>query len=163
MSFAMIDIVFGLIVLFFAIEASLKGFVREFFTKLAFLLGLAAAVLFYDQAARIIFRYVPYQFLAQILGFLVIFIIVYLVVRIVQQCIGVLFRNDIMAGLNKALGFFLGIAEGVFIVAACLILLRAQPWFSADGLLRGSFFLHILEPLLAQPEYYVNTVIDSVS
>ncbi len=163
MNFATIDIFFVVIILGFAIAAYIKGFIDELFTKLAFLLGLIGAVLLYDRTAPFIYSYVPNVFAAQILGFLAVFIVVYLVVRIVQKFIGVFFQNDILAGLNKALGFFLGIAEGIFIVAACLILMNMQPWVSVDGILQDSFFVRILAPLLADPKQYMDIVINSVA
>ena len=67
-----------------------------------------------------------------------------------------MFQSDIMSGLNRAMGFLLGIIEGILIVAVILIVLNTQPWFDTTELLGNSFFAKILAGIISQPVDYVN-------
>ncbi|MEE0998446.1 MAG: CvpA family protein, partial [Treponemataceae bacterium] len=90
-----------------------------------------------------------------------IFIVVYLIVRIIQQCLKNCFESDIMKGLDRALGFFFGVVEGIVYVGLILVILYAQPWFDATGVLQNSFFHNLLDGMLVVPTNYIrNTVIN---
>ena len=88
--------------------------------------------------------------------FVLLFIVTFLLVKIFQHIIGSFFQSEIMNGLNRALGFFLGAFEGLLVVAVILIALNAQPWFDVAGLLGDSFFANIMSGIIAQPVQYVN-------
>jgi membrane protein required for colicin V production len=126
--------------LFFAINAAIKGLIHEVFTKAAFFLGIFGGLLFKNRLAPYFVPYTKNELVAQIIAFVLIFIGVYNLLRLIQQIVAKLFENDIMSGLNKALGFFFGIAEGLVIVGFVLFLLHAQPWIDVTDLLNGSFF-----------------------
>lgn len=140
MSMAIIDIVFLIIIGFLAINGAIKGFIAELFGKAAFIVGLLVGILFYDLMANFLSQWIDVSFFAQIIGFLLLFIITFLIIKVVQHLLGGIFKGDILGSLNKALGFFLGLAEGVLIVAVCLLILHAQPLLETDSLLQKSFF-----------------------
>ena len=96
------------------------------------------------------------EFFAQAVAFILLFIATYLLVKIIQHIVGTLFKSDIMSGLNRAMGFLLGIIEGILIVAVILIVLNTQPWFDTTELLGNSFFAKILAGIISQPADYVN-------
>ncbi|AEE16580.1 CvpA family protein [Treponema brennaborense] len=156
MTFAFIDAVFAVIILACAINGTIKGFVAELFGKAAVILGLVVAVIFYGNLVPYVGKWISADFLAQVVSFVLIFIVTYLSVRIVQHFIGGFFQGDILSGLNRALGFFLGIAEGLIITAVVIILLYAQPWIDIDGLFRGSFFHELLKGFVTEPIRYVS-------
>ena len=156
MTFAFIDIVFAVIILAMAISATVKGFVVELFGKAAFVLGLLVAVMFYGKLYPFIVKWISVEFFAQAVAFILLFIATYLLVKIIQHIVGTLFKSDIMSGLNRAMGFLLGIIEGILIVAVILIVLNTQPWFDTTELLGNSFFAKILAGIISQPADYVN-------
>lgn len=137
---AIIDIVFLIIIGVLAINGAIKGFIAELFGKAAFLVGLLVGILFYDVVAAFLSQWIDVPFFAQIIGFLLLFVITFLIIKVLQHLLGGIFKGDILGSLNKALGFFLGLAEGVLIVAVCLFVLHAQPWLETASLLQGSFF-----------------------
>jgi len=146
-----IDVVFILIILYCTIDATVKGFIHEFFSKTAFVLGIFLASMFFQKLSGFIDPFIKIALLSKVIAFLIIFILVYLVVRIIQQCIKNSFESDIMKGLDRALGFLFGLVEGVVIVCFVLTLLYAQPWFNVDNLLQDSFFHNFLGKFLAAP------------
>ena len=157
MSLAVIDIVFLILIFVMAIKGTVNGFIAELFGKAAFLVGLLAGVLFYNDLAGVLVQWISVDFLAQIVSFLLLFILTFLVIKILQHLLGGLFRGDILGSLNKALGFFLGLAEGVLIVAVILLVLHIQPWIQVDSLLRGSLFAEGFAGPLSQSLELVGT------
>ncbi|MDR3312816.1 MAG: CvpA family protein [Spirochaetaceae bacterium] len=146
MTFALVDLPFLVLLLYISLNATYTGLIREVFTKAAFALGLLGGLLFRSQVTSYLESAVKSPFARQILAFLLVFIGIYLVVRIIQHFVSRLFENDIMSGLNRALGFFFGIAESLAVIAAILVLLYAQPWFDTDKVLGldHSFFVRIV-------------------
>lgn len=151
MTFNFLDIVFCIIILFIAIHGTVNGFVKEFFSKVALVLGVFVSVLFYAKLTPYINRYMNSDFVSQILSFILIFVLVYLLVRLIQHFVGSFFSGDILKGLDRALGFFFGIAEGLLLVCVVLIVFYAQPWFDISHLLTDSFFHSLLKNILAEP------------
>lgn len=160
MTFNFLDIVFIVIILFIAIHGAVNGFIKELFGKAALALGVLAAVMFYAKLMPYINRHIKSAFVSQILAFLLIFVFVYLIVRLVQHFVGAFFSGDILQGLDRALGFFFGAAEGILLVFFVLVLLYAQPWFKVGPLVDKSFFHTVLEKFLAKP---VNRVQDFIA
>ena len=148
MNLAIIDVVFCVLILVLAINGAAKGFIAELFGKAAFLGGLVLGFLFCNSLAQVLIQWISVVILAQILSFLLIFVVTFLVIKILQHILGGLFKGDILGSLDRALGFFLGLAEGVLLVVLVLFVLHAQPWIDTTELLRGSFFDRLLvEPV----------------
>ncbi len=151
MTFNLVDIIFIAIILLIAIQASVSGFIKEFFSKVAIVVGVLMAVIFYNKLSPFLLEFIKNDFASQILSFILIFILAYLVVKLIQHFIGNLFSGEILKGLDRVLGFFFGAIEGLLIVCIILILFYAQPWFSTDAMLQDSFFHRALHEILATP------------
>ncbi|MBR2362040.1 MAG: CvpA family protein [Spirochaetaceae bacterium] len=156
MTFAIIDIVFLIIILVMAIKGAVNGFIAEVFGKAAFLVGLLVGVLFYNDLAVVLVQWISVVFLAQVVSFLLLFILTFLLIKVIQHVLGGIFKGDILGSLNRALGFFLGLAEGVLIVAMILLVLHVQPWIQVDSLLAGSFVDALFASPLNQSVEFVN-------
>lgn len=148
MSFTILDVIFIFIILLFAIIAAAKGFVKELFNKAALIVGILLGCLFAKKLQPYI-TFVNNSGLALIVAFLLIFMVVFLIIQIVKTIVGRAFEGEIMKGMDRSLGFFLGILEGFIVVMFILILLEAQPFFPTDEILGRSFFYNILAPLLS--------------
>ena len=83
-----------------------------------------------------------------LLAFLLIFMLVFLILQIIKTIIGHAFDTEIMGGLDKALGFFFGIIEGLAVVMLILVLLSVQPFIPMDNAFATSFFFRLLSPLI---------------
>jgi membrane protein required for colicin V production len=162
MTFAFIDVIFLVIIFFCAIDATIHGFLHEFFTKAAFLLGIFVASMFFKKLSEFINPFIKIQLLSKIIAFALIFIVVYLIVRIIQQCLKNCFESDIMKGLDRGLGFLFGVVEGLVYVGLILVVLYAQPWFNVNGLLDKSFFHNLLGALLSAPADSLRSMVINV-
>lgn len=146
--FNVIDIIFILIILVFSIIATAKGFVKEIFNKASWILGIVFGVIFCKKLSPFLEGFVKSETLRTICAFLLIFMVVFLILQIIKTIIHNAFDTEIMGGLDKALGFFFGIIEGLAVVMLIIVLLSIQPFFPTEAIFGNSFFFNLLAPLL---------------
>ena len=152
MSFEVIDIVFALLVVIAAIRGAFRGFITEVGSMAALILGFGAAIIFYKPVALLLDKQFGPTFWNQLIAFLVLFLLGYLLVKLVQRMLQNVIERLNLDRLDSALGFFLGIAEGLLVVGVALFVINWQPFFDPKGLLGSSFFARVLFPVLPSPE-----------
>lgn len=138
MKIGLLDCIFFVVILIFAVSASVKGFIREILGKAAWILSVILSILFYDEISLYFANKIENQTLRYILAFCCIFLVVFLVVKVIEMILSKIFSGEITGGMNKALGFLLGIAEGFVLVFAVLFIFQAQPWIDFSGITRDS-------------------------
>lgn len=146
--FNVIDIFFIIIILVCAIITAAKGFVREIFNKISLIAGIVLGCLFAKKLQPYLVSVVKSEFFALLVAFLLIFMVVFLIIQIIKTIIGHAFEGDIMKGLDKSLGFFLGIAEGIAIVMFIIIIANLQTIVPVEGIFNGSFFYNLIKPII---------------
>lgn len=147
MNFTVIDWFFSVIVVIFSIIGLSKGFIDNIFGKLAWILAIVCGCLFYDDAATLILSSVDNSFLQKVLAFLIVFVCVFLVIKIIQSIISKIFEWNILKSLDRTLGFFFGIIEGLVVVGLFIFLLSVQPFFSTEKLFENSFFYGLVNSI----------------
>ena len=157
MQVAGIDIVFGIIVLILAFRAAIRGFVKELLGTAALILGITVAVVGSGMVAQLIEQYTGPTIWSQVIAFLVLFLVVYLVVKIFEGALNRLIERIHLDQLDHALGFFLGILEGLLIVFIALLLIQIQPFFDPQALVAGSLFARIMVPFLPFASEFFST------
>lgn len=141
------------------VRTTLAGFIAEFFSKAAVIVGAAGAVILYRQLVPFIESAAGDVLFPEIIAFLSIFLVLYLAVKLVQNFAGNIFQGDSLANLDRALGFFLGLVEGLLVVAVILIAMRMQPWFDFSSVTKGSVFMRLLDPFLSAPRELIHGII----
>lgn len=144
MEFAILDIIFVVILLITTIRTTIKGFISEVMTLAALILGVAAAVLFLKLGTRLIDTYFGQSNWNQVIAFLIIFLVVYIVVKIFEGGLKKLFEQLNLGSLDRALGFFLGVLEGVLLIALIIIALKIQPFFDMAAAIDDSYIAGIV-------------------
>ncbi len=148
-----IDIIFLIILVISIIRVTVKGFIDEFFSKAAVIVGAIVAVLFYKLLSPAIASLLNDSFLSPVVSFLILFLATYLVIKLLQVLIGSLFENESLRNLDKALGSFLGLIEGILIIIIILMILNLQPFFDTNELLGNSIFAEILSPFVFEVNF----------
>lgn len=147
-----IDICFFVLILVLGIMALMKGFVKELFSKISVFGGLAAGIFFAPKLEP----YVRDSFavvakISMVVSFFLIFIVVFLVICIIQHFVEKAFEGEIMKGLDRSLGFFIGVLEGFILVTFIIALLKYQTFYKCDTLLENSLFNKLLGNLFTIP------------
>lgn len=138
MQLAPLDIFFLALIGVASIRAAYRGFVAEVMSVASLVVGIGAAVLLSGRAAALIAQKMGPSVWNKVIAFLVIFILAYLIVKTVERWLEGAVESLSLGGLDHALGFFLGIAEGLLFVAVIVLVLQIQPFFKIDGVLRSS-------------------------
>ena len=147
MSFTVIDWIFSVVIIIFALSGLLKGFIDNIFGKLACILGIIFACIFYDDAAEIVLNGIGNQAVQNILGFILVFTVVFLVIKIIQSIISRIFSFSILNSLDRTLGFLFGIVEGLAVVGLVIFILLFQPFISMESLFDNSFYFNLLNAI----------------
>lgn|SRR5574344_288588 len=158
MNFTVVDFFYLAIILMFAIIAACNGFIKELFSKLAFIAGIITAIFLTGWLSGYLARIIKNRTADTIIACILLFAAAYLLVSIIQHIFSGVFGGDILKGLDRTLGFFFGAAEGIVIVAAVLIFVSSQPWFKLSVLTENSFFYGILKPIIARPIHSLSGV-----
>ena len=140
----MIDWIFSLIILVFAISGVVKGFIDNVFGKLAFIAGILLGYLFYKDLALVLLKDVKVAVVANVIAFLLVFTVTFLAIKIVQMIVAKVFEWSILNSLDSSLGFFFGIVEGGAVICLIIFILTAQPFFSVQQLFDGSFYYNLV-------------------
>ncbi|ULQ59817.1 CvpA family protein [Brucepastera parasyntrophica] len=157
--FSVFDLVLLIIIIIMIIKVTISGFIQEFFSKAAVIIGAIGAIIFYKPLTPVVIKITGTNTLAEIVAFLVIFLVLYIVIKILQRIMHAVFRGESMTNLDRALGFFLGLVEGLLIVTVLLLLIRVQPWFDLSFITDGSLFVRLLDPLLAEAAFKVPDIL----
>ncbi len=142
------DLVFFAVLIFFIIKVTVRGFIAEFFSKAAVIVGALIAVVFYKLLTPLITQLLGPKALSPIIAFLILFLSSYLVIKLVEVLLGSLFSSKSLKSLDRALGFFLGLIEGLLIIAILLMIITIQPFAEPGIVLDDSIFAKLLSPFL---------------
>lgn len=148
MTFTIIDWIFAVVIAIFAIIGLSKGFIDNIFGKLAWILAVICGCFFYDDAAQLVLGSIENQILKSVVAFLMVFVFVFLIVKLVQVIVAKIFEWNILKSLDRTLGFFFGIVEGLVVVGLIIFLFTVQPFFSTERLFEGSFFYGLINSIL---------------
>lgn len=146
------DIVFGVVLLLAAVRCAFRGFIAEVMSMAALILGIGLAVLFSGTAAGYLEPYLGESLWNQVIGFLGIFLLVYLVVKIFEGALHRLFEKVRLERLDRALGFVLGVAEGLLVVSIAIILIYLQPFVPPERIVGNSIVTTVILRVLPLTE-----------
>ena len=148
MIFGYLDIALGLVLIFATVRGIFRGFVSEFLSMAAIILGVAVAVMFSKPVAVALSGTLGESAWVQIIAFLGLFIITYLAVKLLEGFLHSGVEKLSLKNLDRVLGFLLGIVEGFLLASVILIVLVIQPFFDTAELLNDSYIARLLLPLL---------------
>lgn len=143
-----LDVIFAVIIVVAVIRCVYRGFIAEVLSAAALLMGILCAVLFTAPAARLLEKYAGIENASEIIAFLAVFLLVYILIKISEGLLHRLFEALHLEKLDRALGFFLGLVEGILVCAVVCFVLSVQPFFDTGKLLEESVFANILLGIL---------------
>ncbi|MDR0601318.1 MAG: CvpA family protein [Treponema sp.] len=148
---AVIDIIFAVLIIIFTVRCYLRGFIGELLSMTALVLGLLASLFFYKNGAVFIReRFMPgVGVIPEILAFVILFLVVFIAVKIVEHLLRDIIEGIRLGNVDRFLGIFFGIAEGIVVVSLVLFVLSIQPVFNAHSILEKSLFARILLPFIS--------------
>ena len=146
-----IDYISSAVILILSFRGVYKGFVSELLSMASIILGVGAAVLFsgvFTDSLEKVWGKSNWNF---IVAFLIIFLLVYIIAKIFEGLLHRLFEALHLEKLDRVLGFFLGVGEGILVITIVLFVLMWQPIFDSTSLIQNSLFAQLLLPLMPPP------------
>ncbi|MDR2501095.1 MAG: CvpA family protein [Treponema sp.] len=144
-----IDIIFSALILIFVIRCALRGFLEEALSMAALVFGAAFAFFFHKAGADFIReRFIGGRILPELLAFTGLFLILFLAVKVLEYILRDILNRIDLGGVNRFLGIFFGLLEGLCLVSFILFILSVQPLFDAEHLLSNSLFARLLFPVI---------------
>jgi membrane protein required for colicin V production len=143
-----LDIVFAVIMLVAVIRCVYRGFITEIHSVAALIAGVVVAILLAKPVARLLEEHIGIANWTTVVAFLAVFLTVYIVVKISEGLIHRIFEKLQLDRLDRALGFFLGIIEGILIIGVIVFALEIQPFFDVTELLEESYIAGLMYRLL---------------
>ena len=150
MGIAGIDIVFLVIIGISFLRCAVRGFISELLSMAALIFGLMFAIFFFKNTAVLVREwFMPnVKIVPEVISFIALFVIVYILVKIIEMALKSIIEGIQLGGLDRLLGAFLGIVEGIIIICLILFLMHIQRFFNPDPILEKSIFAQILLPLI---------------
>ena len=150
MYIAIVDIVIVGIIALLALRCAIKGFVSELLSMAALVFGLLFAIFFFRRAAVVVGeRFLPdMQILAEIITFAILFITVFVLIKLLELLLKSIIGKIKLTGVDRFLGFFYGIVEGIVVVYLLLFLINIQPFIEPDLILGRSLLAGKLMQLI---------------
>jgi membrane protein required for colicin V production len=148
--FAYLDIILTVIALVLVFRGITQGFVREFFSLGAIIIGGLGALLFHGHVSTFLRDnyLVNVWGVPELLGFVSVFLVFFIVCKILQKILNDIINGLRLTGLNKLLGGILGFVEGIVLIFLVLFIMSVQPIFDVSGILGSSLFANMVLPLI---------------
>jgi membrane protein required for colicin V production len=160
MSYAIVDIVFTMLIIIIVVRTALRGFVEEIFGVAWLILGLLFAVNFYKKGAAFLRTKIlqDVKILPEVLTFIALFLIVFIIVKIITFILKDIVDKINLGGVDHFLGALFGVFEGLFVVSLVIFIINLQPLFDKNTVLKNSIYYQFLsgnvktvEEMLAKP------------
>ena len=148
MILSILDVIFIIILLITSVRCTFRGFVTEILSFAAVILGVIIAVLLNHMATVWIENFAGQVMWSNIAAFLIIFLVVYLVVKIFEGALYRLLEIIDLDNLDRALGFFLGLLEGIILIVLIVFVLSIQPFFDPSIVMEDSKFSALILKIL---------------
>jgi membrane protein required for colicin V production len=148
MILSILDIIFIIILLITSIRCTFRGFVTEVLSFAAVIMGVIVAVLLTPMVTVWIEKFAGQVMWSNIAAFLIIFLVVYLVVKIFEGALYRLLERINLDNLDRALGFFLGLLEGIILIVLIVFILSIQPFFDPSIVMEDSKFSALILKIL---------------
>ena len=148
MNWAIIDIVFIILILMSSFRGAFIGMVSEILSIAALFISLLLATVFYADGARWIQARSSLEEGTFILAFTGIFLVCYIAFKMLQKGITHIINETPFESVDKLLGFFFGILEGILLSFLLVYLLNFQTLFDISGIIKGSEVIPYMERIM---------------
>jgi len=139
------DIVLLFLSLFLIIKATFNGFIKELISTASLFLGIGIATVNNDMMHGFLADKIENEMLLEIISFFIIFIIVFVILKIIENIFNAIIKQLGLKGLDRFLGFFLGLIEAIILVFFIIIILNKQNIIDMSDFLNNNFLNNLIK------------------
>lgn len=126
----------------------LRGFIKEVFSLVVWAAAFVVSYRFAGDVAMLMEPHVSLPSARTAIGFIGLFIVVLVIGGLINYLLGRLVQSTGLSGTDRLLGGFFGVARGVALVVAAILVTGFTP-LPADGWWKESRLIHSFMPLVA--------------
>ncbi len=127
MTFTPIDILIFIVLLYFTINGTRKGFIKEISRLVSIVIGLILANKFSPTIKPLLEEWVSYEPALYVISYFIIFISIVIVFGIIASVLQKFFEMILLGWLNRLLGTLLGLLKGLIIISLFIFFMEAIP------------------------------------
>lgn len=127
MNLNILDIIFIVVIVTSVVFGFVKGFIRELFSLVFFIIAVVLSFLYYFEAGNVFLKQIKNRDMANFVGFILIFISVLLVGSLVTHVIKRIFVIGPLKSIDRILGGAFGLLRGILISAILVFGLISFP------------------------------------
>ncbi|GAB1484414.1 hypothetical protein MASR2M78_32320 [Treponema sp.] len=109
MTFTTIDIIFASLVLILVVRCTLRGFVEEFMSMAAILIGVLLAVFFFQRGGAFLTERFGIKILPGLIAFVALFAIGFVIIKILERILADIVERIRLGSVNRLLGLVLSL------------------------------------------------------
>ena len=155
-----IDIFFTAIILFMTIKAIFRGFIAEMMGIASIGMGIILGVLLSPVLGTFIGNNFGVSNWNRVIAFLVIFLASYLIIKIFENGLGALVDKIHLDKLDRALGLFFGIVEGIVIIIIVVFVIEVQPLIDTQKVEDESFYIQMIHRFMPEGQNFLDESLD---
>lgn len=150
MNIETIDIILGALFIIFVLRCTLRGFVEEFMSVAAIVLGLIVGFLLFKNGADYLQTKIGLTVFPELAAFVLLFVGTFVVIKILEVILHDIIERIHINSMDHIFGLLLGFVEGALIISLILLILTYQPLFDSSSLLQKSWFAKLLLPIIGE-------------
>lgn len=134
-----LDIIFGGVVLLFAVRGLSTGLVRQTMAVARIVVSVIGATMFTQKMLPLISRVVENQHWRWVLAFAILFFGIWIITLFIEAVLISLIRTIKMTALDRIMGFVLGGVCGIVLCVVITMILLSQPFVDVSSLFNRSY------------------------
>ncbi len=123
--------------------------------------GILLGVLFSSLLGTFISNNFGHSNWNQVIAFLIIFLVSYLLMKIFENGLNALVDKINLDKLDKSLGLFFGIIEGVALVMIIVFVIEVQPLINTERIESDSWFIQTIHKFMPDGQTIINDTLDA--
>jgi membrane protein required for colicin V production len=156
-----IDVFFTIVILFMTIKAIIRGFVSEFMGLAGIGLGVLLGVLFSSLLGNFISENFGHSNWNQVIAFLIIFLVSYVLIKVFENGLNALVDKINLDKLDKSLGLFFGIIEGIALVMIMVFIIEVQPLINTEKVEADSWYIQTIHKFMPDGQVLLDETMDA--
>ncbi len=156
-----LDIILGIIFLYFFIRGFKKGFIKQTSSILGIIIALIIAIKYYEQFQLFLTDFIDVSLpLLQFISFAIIFIIMNLIIHIIGMIIKNIIDIIFLEPVDHFLGGVLGLVKGVLLCYLFVLILDQIPYTQVTKAVESSYLAGNLLKLTPVIQNNIQNLID---
>lgn len=139
-----LDIIFGGIILLFALGGLSSGLVRQTMAVARVVVSIIGATMLTPKLVPLLTRFVENDHWRWVLAFAIIFFVIWILTVFLEGLLISLVRNVKMTALDRIMGFVLGGVCGIALCVVITMILLSQPFVDVSSLYARSYIGQLL-------------------